>query len=155
MESQENSFPKKKLFSEFLISDEIPSHPKSNGLTLRIEGQERSTHLTEQQFRILMFLRKNQGNPVSVIEIEEFVYGDPEHDLPMSVGIQVQISALNRKLKSIQDTLRFVILNQRNSGYYLSDLQNPEMLRQGGEASLNTIVSGKYSHNNRNRRKGQ
>lgn len=132
----------KKLFSELVISDAKPEHIKSNGPFLTLEGSKNSVQITEQQFRILLCLRKNQGKPVSVTEIEEFLYGDPERDSVLGVGVSVQIHRLNKKLQEIQDPLRFIILSQRYAGYYLVDLERPEMLREGGRETLEALQKG-------------
>jgi DNA-binding response OmpR family regulator len=136
--------PSPKLFTEFIFENSKLGL-KSRGPILRLQGCSKTTRLDEQEFRILLFLRQRQGDIASMEELEAFLYGDDdEREVSLYSNVPIRVTTLNTKLRAIQDSIRFLLLSQREAGYYLADLEHPENFYQGADAMIRQILIGPH-----------
>lgn len=125
----------KEPFDEILIA-------KNNQNAFSIKGIRGSTALTEHQFRLLLLLKRAKGNVVSRDRIRDFIYGEPDKDLPMSNVEHVQIARLRTKLEK-GSAGRFSIGISPRYGWYLTDATGPELLYPDHEVGQTILITNR------------
>ncbi|MBU1755222.1 winged helix-turn-helix domain-containing protein [Patescibacteria group bacterium] len=85
--------------------------------TISIEGSTKQAALTSNEYQILWMLVRAQGDVISESDIIEFMYDDPNKDIPLYNPAEVFLHRLRKKLADITDQV--TIETHRGHGYYL------------------------------------
>ncbi|OGG60476.1 hypothetical protein A2765_00045 [Candidatus Kaiserbacteria bacterium RIFCSPHIGHO2_01_FULL_56_24] len=104
------------------------------GPTLSIKGSDSVERLYDSEFRTVLALKKAQGGILSLLDITDILYGEPDSDLPISNTVNVLISRLRQKIELISNK-RFSIETWKGMGWYLSDKLHPEFLHMSAEGN--------------------
>lgn len=120
------SFPDKSLEAKQNPFDEIHL-AKDDKPIFTIEGNLEAVHLTPQEFRLLILLKRKRGGLVDREGIEAFIYGEPEGDLPLGNTVEVVARRLRLKLEDTSKGRFGLYAPGPGMGYQLTDTIHPEL----------------------------
>lgn len=147
----------KQPFDEIMIHGVDANYPhtrrRESGIYITVAGYDGAEKISSDEFRLLTVLVRERGNIVTHQDVTDALFGEPEEDLPLTEIDRKYISNLRMKLERLSRD-RFSIDTWNRGGWYLSDLEHPELKYNGSDHHKRSGRRARESmKGNQNRRK--